>query len=80
MTAVDLWDAVDRLVDRAPTLADLRVHRLHLLALRRWRSTGAPVPPSLQDEERAMAVSTLATPSVLERAAAALCEPAVPRP
>lgn len=73
--AQDLWHAVDRLVDRAPTLADLRVHRLQLLAAHRWQVTGRPIPDGLGEEQRAMLISTLAVPYVLRRAAEALDEP-----
>jgi hypothetical protein len=68
-----LWDRVDRLIDRSPGLADLRTHRLQLLAARRWRSLGRPVPPDLLDEERDAAFIALATPAVLHEVRAA-CE------
>jgi hypothetical protein len=68
-----LWDRVDRLIDRSPGLADLRTHRLQLLAARRWRSLGRPVPPDLLDEERDAAFIALATPAVLNEVRAA-CE------
>jgi hypothetical protein len=66
-----LWEAVDRLVDRAPSLADLRSHRLELFAARRWRERGLPVPPDLAEQERRAAVSVLAAPLLLERVQAA---------
>lgn len=66
-----LWDGVNRLVDRAPHLADLRSHRLELVGARRWRELGRPVPPELVEEERLAAVVALATPTLLERARAA---------
>ena len=66
-----LWDGVNRLVDRAPHLADLRSHRLELVAARRWRELGRPVPPELVEEERLSAVVALTTPILLERARAA---------
>jgi Uncharacterised nucleotidyltransferase len=70
-----LWGAVDRLIDRAPRLSDLRSHRLELLALRRWRILGLPVPEELLDEERRSALHTLTAPLVLERVRAALDGP-----
>jgi hypothetical protein len=39
-SASDIWTAVERLVDRAASLDDLRAHRIHLLAGRRWRADG----------------------------------------
>jgi hypothetical protein len=66
-----LWDGVNRLVDRAPHHADLRSHRLELVAARRWRELGRPVPPEFVEEERLAAVVALATPTLLDRARAA---------
>jgi Uncharacterised nucleotidyltransferase len=48
---LDLWKGVDRLVDRAPGISDLRAHRVHLLAARHWRAEGRLVPPELVDDE-----------------------------
>lgn len=70
-SALEIWEAVDRLVDRAPSLADLRSHRLELFAARRWRSRGIPVPEDLVEQERRAAVVTLAAPVLLERVRAA---------
>lgn len=75
--AVALWAGVDRLLDRAPSLHDLRAHRLHLLAARRRRSLGLPVPQALQREERVAAAFSLAAPLVLERVRAACDGPLV---
>ena len=47
----DLWRGVDRLIDRAPSLADLRSHGLHLLAARSLRRRGIPLPDQLAEEE-----------------------------
>lgn len=63
-----LWDRVDRLVDRAPRLSDLRAHKLHLVAARRWRRGGRTADPMLVQDERAAGVVSLAVPLVLERA------------
>lgn len=46
-----LWNGVDRLIERAPSLQDLRAHRLHVLAARHWRETGRDVPFGLVMEE-----------------------------
>jgi hypothetical protein len=40
----DLWSAVDALIDRAATEDDIRAHRLEVLAARRYRVLGRPVP------------------------------------
>ncbi len=66
-----LWAAVDRLVDRAPSVADLSSHRLELFAARRWRSLGMVVPPEVVDKERRSAVVQLAAPVLLGRVRAA---------
>ena len=65
--ATELWAAVDRLVDRAPTLEDLLSHRLDLFAARRWRASGRPVPAELIERERRAAVGALVVPLVFER-------------
>jgi hypothetical protein len=72
-----LWDSVDRLVDRAPSLAAIRWHGLQLLAARRWRAQGRPVPQALLNEERATALRLMSTPVVLERVRAACDGPLV---
>ena len=59
--------AVDRLVDRAPTLEDILSHRLDLFAARRWRVSGRPVPAELIERERRAAVGALVVPLVFER-------------
>src|SRR5712691_3463489 len=72
-----LWDRVDELVDRAQDITDLREHRLELLAARRWRALGRPVPTELVDEERLAAIMTLAAPPLLEKIRASLEGPIV---
>ena len=72
-----LWDGVDQMVDRAPSLEDLRAHRLQLLAARRWRALGQPVPVSLCDEERVSAIFGMAAQIVLEKARSAIEGPVV---
>jgi hypothetical protein len=67
----DLWEAVDALIDRAPSLDDLREHRLQLLAERRWVGAGRPVPPSLSAEKAVAAALALPIPSLLSRVASA---------
>jgi hypothetical protein len=61
------WEGVDRVIDRAPGLDDLRAHGLELLAARRWRSLGKRVPPDLVDQERRAAMLTLAAPILLRK-------------
>jgi hypothetical protein len=64
---MSIWTAVDRLVDRAPHLSDLRGQRIELLAARRWRMLGRPIPSELVLAERKAAISTLTAPAVLEK-------------
>jgi hypothetical protein len=66
-----LWTVANELVDRAPTAADLRAHGLQLLAARRLRARGRPVPAELAADERRAALATLAVPALLQRVRAA---------
>jgi hypothetical protein len=63
-----VWKVVDRLVETAPRLSDLRNHGIDLFAARLWRAQGRDVPAALVDEERRIAVLTLGAPTVLRRA------------
>jgi hypothetical protein len=67
----DVWAAVDALIDRAPSLDDLREHRLQLLAERRWLLAGKPIPERLVAEKTLAAALDLPVPSLLARIAAA---------
>jgi putative nucleotidyltransferase-like protein len=69
--APDLWSAVDRLIDRAAQLEDLRRHGLQLLAGRRWRLLGRPLEAQLLHDEQLAAAVTLTVPIVVERVRAA---------
>jgi hypothetical protein len=73
----DMWDRVDELVDRAGDIADLREHRLELLAARRWRQLGRPVPDELVAQERFAAVIAMTAPVLLGKVRAALDGPIV---
>ena len=66
--AAALWRAVDELLDRTPTAADLRAHRLHLLAARRLRLQGHSVSDELIVAERLAVAVTLGAEIALERA------------
>jgi Uncharacterised nucleotidyltransferase len=66
-----IWDAVGRLADRAASLEDLRLHRIHLVAARHWRSVGKPVPAELAAEEHASVMVELAATLLLRQARAA---------
>lgn len=66
-----LWTGVDQLIDRAPSAEDLRVHRLQLLAARRFREVGREVPRAFVADERIAARRTLAVRRLLERIRAA---------
>lgn len=71
------WAAVDRWVDAAPEPADLAEHRLQLLAARRMRATGRPVPEEFLELERHAAVVEMTAPMVLDRVRAAVDGPLV---
>jgi hypothetical protein len=73
----DLWDAVDALIDRAPSLEELREHRLQLLAARRWRQTGKTIPQSLITDQTLAAALSLPVRSLLARVSAAWGGPIV---
>jgi hypothetical protein len=66
-----IWHAVGRLADRATSLKDLRLHRIHLVAARHWRSLGKPVPAELAAEEHASMMAGLAATLLLRQARAA---------
>jgi hypothetical protein len=66
-----VWNGVDRLIDRAPSLADLRAHRLQLLAAARWRGAGLAVSARLLVEEAAYVRRTFAASGVLSAIRAA---------
>jgi hypothetical protein len=72
-----IWASVDQLVDCAPRLSDLREHKLHLFAARRWRALGRPLPPGLLAEERLAAINALTAALVLERVRAACDGPLI---
>jgi hypothetical protein len=72
-----LWDAVGRIIDRAASLDDHREHGLELLAARRWRALGRPVPAALAAEDRWAALRLLAVRPLLERLRASLDRPIV---
>jgi len=72
-----IWQAVDRLIDRAPDVRALTANRLHLLAARRWREGGTPVPEELEAAERRNVVATLVAPEILARARRACDGPLV---
>jgi putative nucleotidyltransferase-like protein len=64
---VELWERVDQLIDRAPTITDLHAHRLHLYAEWRWRELGRPIQRELAELKKGAAVLRLAAPALLGR-------------
>jgi hypothetical protein len=66
-----IWHGVAELIDRAPSLADLRNHRIGVLAARRRRELGRPIPPELLEEERWATLVVLTAPVLLQRARSA---------
>ena len=73
----DIWTAVDAIIDRAPSLEDLREHRLQLLAERRWSQTGKEIPPHLVAEKKLAAALVLPVPNLLARIGASWSGPMV---
>jgi hypothetical protein len=67
---------VYRLVDGTSDVAALRAHRLHLVAVRRWRERGLDIPAPLVEEETIASVATLVVPDLLTRILS-LCGPPV---
>jgi len=61
------WEGVARLIDRAPSIHDLRVHRLELLAAALYRERGLPEPPELAADVMLARVSTLAATALVQR-------------
>lgn len=66
----DLWSGVDRLIDRADSLGDLRAHAIHLLAAERWRRSGRTVPDALAIEELVAEQKVTAATAILRSARA----------
>jgi hypothetical protein len=64
-------DALETLIDGAPTHRGLEYHGLQLLAARRWRVLGRPVPRRLSMHEHKVAATWLATRPALQRIRAA---------
>lgn len=71
MTGTDAADpvraAVARWIDASPSVEALQRHRIGLLAVRRYRETGRPVPGDLLQEERDASVVAMTAPLVLGR-------------
>jgi len=61
-----IWIGVDRLIDRASSTGDLRAHRLHLLAVARYRSTGREVSAELLEAARQATLASFAAPLLLD--------------
>jgi hypothetical protein len=63
--------ALDGLIEGARTLRGIEHHGLQLLAARRWRALGQPVPGRFFRQERRVAATWLGTPTALQRIRAA---------
>jgi hypothetical protein len=72
-----VWSRVDQLVDRVRTVDQLFLHGLHLLAARRRRALGRPVPEELVASERAARAAIDDALQVLARVRAAVSGPIV---
>jgi Uncharacterised nucleotidyltransferase len=75
--AEHLWRKVDELIDRAPTDDDLRSHRLEVLAAKRLRARGAPVPLDFVSQERSAAIVAMSASLILQRVREAYDGPAL---
>jgi hypothetical protein len=71
----EIWTALGTVVDRAPTLTDLRAHALHLFAVSWWRRTGREIPTELYHDLRSASMRVLAVQSLLARVRAAVDGP-----
>jgi hypothetical protein len=72
-----LWERVDALIDRAPSEADIRGHRLEVLAARRLRSRALPIPEDFAALERLAAIVSMTAPLVLSHVRAAYDAPTI---
>jgi hypothetical protein len=70
-----IFERLDALLDRAPSLHDLEHHRLLLVAARRRRALGQEVPDRMLAAERMAAAGALAAPRLMERVRAAVDGP-----
>ncbi len=61
------WEGVARVLERAPSLDGLRVHRLHLLEAQRLRELGRPVPVDLATAEQSAVRGALLARALLSR-------------
>lgn len=61
------WSGVRRILERAPSLDELRAHRLQLLEAYRRRELGATIPDDLADEAESALRATLLTRALLSR-------------
>src|SRR5438876_12119229 len=72
-----LWRSLDRLLEQADVPGAI-AHKLGPLAAHRLRRLGRPVPPALEDEERAATLANAPVVPLLERIRASTEGPLVP--
>jgi Uncharacterised nucleotidyltransferase len=72
-----MWAAVDTLLERVPSLAALRFHRLALLEADRRGRAGETIPDELARDQMLAVVGELAVPAALSRIRAACDGPLV---
>jgi Uncharacterised nucleotidyltransferase len=72
-----MWDRVDTLLERAPHVDALRLHRVELLEARRRRAAGLELGPELRADEAQAVVHELAVRALLARVRAAWDGPLV---
>lgn len=63
-----IWTRLEGVFDRSDDFEALRAHRLHLLALQRWRALGRPLPSDATGLEQQAAIAALSAPGLLQRA------------
>ena len=66
-----LADLIRQLVETAPSMEALRMHRLHLAAARLWRASERQIPEDLLAEARGAAVRAMLARSILAKARSA---------
>lgn len=63
-----IWAGLEPVFDRSDDFEALRAHRIHLLALRRWRACGRPLPWEATAIERQAVIAAVSAPPLLQRA------------
>jgi hypothetical protein len=70
-----IWHRLEGVFDRSDDFEALRAHRVHLLALQRWRALGRQLPTEAAGLEHQAAIAALSAPGLLQRAVEAYAGP-----